>query len=67
MGESKYVKSGHMKIYYDNNEIIMKYKIIDPEIILAKLAPLKRGNSETINFIVNPSYGTGSSILDGLQ
>lgn len=57
-----YVKTKDMKIYYGDNELSNeKYKILNPDIILAKLAPLKRDTDlpENINFIATPSRGYG--------
>ena len=42
MEKSIYVKTNDMKVYYDDNEISNEeYKFINPEIILAKLTPMK--------------------------
>ena len=62
MSSSIYVKSGDMKIYYDEDELSNSiYNFINPNIIIAKLLPLKRETDypETLNFIATPSLGYG--------
>ena len=62
MEKSIYVKTNDMKVYYDDNEISNEeYKFINPEIILAKLTPMKRETDipESINLIATPSLGYG--------
>ena len=70
MGSSIYVKSGDMKIYYDDNEIDnSSYNFINSNIILAKLLPLKRDtdNPETINLLQHHLWDMVICTLGGLQ